>query len=97
MAKISIKDLSKDLTPEELAELNALDKREIEYDEDSPELTIEQIKQFRRMDRNKQTVSIRLSPQTMRKAKALGKGYTSVLARMLELALNDDELIKKCL
>lgn len=97
MVKISSKELTKELTTDEIEELNALDGRTVHFDEDSPELTLEQIKQFRKMERNKQTVCIRLSPQTMKKAKALGKGYTSILSRMLDLALNDEELVKKCL
>jgi uncharacterized protein (DUF4415 family) len=97
MAMISMKDIKKELTDEEMQEIEALDERPIIYDEDSPELSIEQIKQFKRMDHTKQTVSIRLSPQTMEKAKALGKGYTSVLSRLLDAALNDEEMVKKCL
>jgi uncharacterized protein (DUF4415 family) len=97
MAMISMKDIKKELTNEEVQEIEALEERPIAYDEDAPELSIEQIKQFKRMDHTKQTVSIRLSPQTMEKARALGKGYTSVLSRLLDAALNDEEMIKKCL
>ena len=50
-----------------------------------------------REERIKQTVSLRLSPDTMNKAKALGRGYTSVLSRLLDLAINDTEMLKKCL
>jgi uncharacterized protein (DUF4415 family) len=92
-----MKDIKRELTNEEMQEIEALEERPIAYDEDAPELSIEQIKQFKRMDHTKQTVSIRLSPQTMEKAKALGKGYTSVLSRLLDAALNDEEMIKKCL
>ena len=38
---------------------------------------------------------MRLSSKALRKAKALGKGYTAVLSRILERALNDDDLIKR--
>jgi uncharacterized protein (DUF4415 family) len=92
-----MKDIKRELTNEEVQEIEALEERPIAYDEDAPELSIEQIKQFKRMDHTKQTVSIRLSPQTMEKARALGKGYTSVLSRLLDAALNDEEMIKKCL
>jgi hypothetical protein len=78
MAKISMKDMKAELTSEEIQEINSLDNRSISYDEDAPELTIEQITQFKRMDRPKQTVSIRLSPQTRANAKAL-KAQTKVL------------------
>ena len=68
--------------------------------EDCPELTDDQLKklaelaQQRREERNKQTVTLRLSPQALRAARSLGKGYTSVLSRILEGALADGEIIK---
>ena len=64
-------------------------------------LSEEELSQFRQIsearndERRKQTISIRLSPQALRKARSLGKGYTSVLGRILESALDDKELIKK--
>ena len=45
----------------------------------------------------KQTVAIRLSPQALTKAKSLGKGYTTILSRILETALADNEIIKQYL
>ena len=83
--------------------LQEMEKNPISYDEDCPELSDEELAQFRRIsdirneERRKQTVSLRLSPQAMKKAKSLGKGYTSVLSRILEAALNDNEVIKKFL
>ena len=83
--------------------LQEMEKKPISYDEDCPELSDEELAQFRRIsdirneERRKQTVSLRLSPQAMKKAKSLGKGYTSVLSRILEAALNDNEVIKKFL
>ena len=94
-------DLNRKLTPEEIEMLKEAMKRPIEYDEDNPELTDEQLEQMRRaaeikrQERRKQTVTLRLSPQALRKAKSLGKGYTSVLSRILENALMDNEIIKK--
>ncbi len=96
-------DFTKGLTSEELAQLEAAEKMPIVYDDDCPELTEEQLAEFKRISdikkaqKNKQTVTLRLSPQALAKAKSLGKGYTSVLARILELGLSDNELIKKCL
>lgn len=80
--------------------LEKLKTRPITFDDDCPELTTEQLKQFARVseknseERRKQTVTLRLSPQAVRTAKSLGKGYTSVLSRILENALTDAELIK---
>ena len=96
-------DFSKPLTKEQNKMLAELDKRPVEYDEDCPELTDEQLSEFRRVsemrkeERRKKTVTIRLSSRSLSKAKSLGKGYTSVLSRILERALEDDDLIRKCL
>ena len=93
-------DLNEPLSEEQKHMLEALKTRPVCPDEDCPELTEEQISQLarvseqRREDRRKQTVTLRLSPQALKTAKSLGKGYTSVLSRILESALTDAELIK---
>ena len=38
------------LTPEQIAELDALEDRPIVFDEDCPEMTEEQLKRFRRVN-----------------------------------------------
>lgn len=96
-------DVSKPLSEKQIEMLNALKDRPIEFDEDCPELTEEELKQFKRIseanreERRKQTVTLRLSPQALKKAKSLGKGYTSILSRMLENDLSDNEKIKNYL
>ena len=96
-------DVNKKPTKAQIRMLSELEDRPIVYDEDCPQLSDEELSQFRRIsdirneERKKQTVSLRLSPQAVRKAKSLGKGYTSVLSRILEVALSDNDLIKKCL
>lgn len=96
-------DLNKPLTEEQKQMLENLKTRPVQPDEDCPELTVEQLSQLmrasemRRDERRKQTVTLRLSPQALRTAKSLGKGYTSVLSRILESALTDTELIKRYL
>lgn len=93
-------DFNKPLTDEQKKMLEELKSRPAISDDDCPELTAEQLKQFARVsennraERRKQTVTLRLSPQAVRTAKSLGKGYTSVLSRILENALTDAELIK---
>lgn len=83
--------------------LEELKFRAAEPDEECPELTPEQLSRMqklsktRREERRKQTVTLRLSPQALSKAKTLGKGYTSVLSRILENALKDNETIKRFL
>ena len=91
------------LREEQLEMLKKAEQLPIIYDDDSPELSQEELSEFRRIAdekrnaRRKQCITLRLSPQSLSKAKALGKGYTSVLSRILEYALNDNELIRKCL
>lgn len=93
-------ELTAELTPEEIRELEAAEKMTPVFDEDSPEMTAEQLLQFKRMNhenRTKQTISLRLSPDTLKKAKQYGKGYTSFLSRLLDEAINDEELVRKCI
>ena len=93
-------DLNEPLTAEQKQMLENLKEKTVQPDEDCPELTAEQlsrlarISEIRRDERRKQTVTLRLSPQALKTAKSLGKGYTSVLSRILENALTDMELIK---
>ena len=100
MVKMNIHDLSADLSAEELRELAAAEAMKPEFDADCPEMTPEKIMQFHRMDsssRNKQTISLRLSPKTLELAKAYGKGYTSFLSRLLDEAIQDEALVRKCM
>lgn len=64
-------------------------------------MTPEKLKEFKRLhdkgDRNKKTVSLRVPNATLNIAKAYGKGYTAFLARLLEEAIKDEELVKKCI
>lgn len=96
-------DITKPLTNEQIKMLDELETRPIVFDKDCPELTEEQLAEFHRVseirkeERRKKTVTIRLSSKSLSKAKSLGKGYTSVLSRILEEALDDDDLIRKCL
>lgn len=96
-------DPEKPLTQEQIDMLRKAEKMPIVFDEDSPELTEEDLDRFRRVseirrqERKKQNVTLRLSPDTLKKAKALGKGYTGILSRMIELVIDDPEIIQKCL
>ena len=85
---------------EELLELEAAESRETVFDEDSPAITMEQLMQFKRINRQnrtKPTISLRISPATLQKAKQYGKGYTGLLSRLLDAAINDEELVRKCI
>ena len=92
-----------DITEKQLMEIENAKRHDIVIDEDSPEITEEMMEQFRRVakekreERQKQVLTLRVSAETMKKAKSLGKGYTGILSRILEYALNDPEIIRRCL
>ena len=70
------------LTEEQIRMVKEAAKRPVAIDDDNPELTDEQLASFRRVhesrqaDRRRQNVTLRLTPQAIQKARALGKGYT---------------------
>jgi len=91
------------LTEKQKREIESAKTREMLFDEDSPEFTMDMLEQLkktaekRRIERQKQVLTLRVSNDTMNKAKALGKGYTGILSRIIEYALNHPEIIEKCL
>jgi hypothetical protein len=56
MVRISMKDIDNKLTSDEQNQLDALDSRPITYESDCPELTIDQIKQFKNMDETRNII-----------------------------------------
>ena len=56
-----------------------------------------QIAREQRKKQAKQLVALRISADTLLKARATGKGYTGFLSRLLDNAINDPELVKKSL
>ena len=60
MVNMSFKELNSELTREEIQELENAAARTIKYDEDSPEMTEEMLKQFKRMKQNSQSIWKRL-------------------------------------
>lgn len=98
--KIKYDDIDTNLSDEEIKQLNNAKNKSIIFDSDSPELSDEELLQFKKINsltRNKETISMRISPSTLKKAKRYGKGYTSFLSRLLDLAIDDPEMVKKCL
>ena len=91
-------DVSAPLTPEQIKMLEEMDKRPIVFDEDCPELTDEQLnKAYRALERKKQSVNIEVSPKTMEKVKALGKSSPSILSKLFEMAINNNDMLKQCM
>jgi uncharacterized protein (DUF4415 family) len=73
----------------------------IAYDEDSPELTAEEIRkgaEIMRQRQEKVMVSVRLEKHTADFYQQLGKGYTSIISRILaDIEKNHPEIIKRAL
>ena len=83
MVKMTFKELSPELTEEEVRELEAAELRSPVYDEESPEMTMEQLQEFKRMNhenRTKPTISLRLSPATLKKQDSTGRGIPAFSA-----------------
>jgi len=93
-------DVTKKASQEQIEMLLTAAKLPIHAESEYPEFSETELLQFKRIsdarkaDRQKQTVTLRLSPQALEKARSLGKGYTSVLSRILERALDDPDIIK---
>lgn len=96
-------DVKAPLTKNQMAELEQASKMGVVADNDCPEITDAEYAKFaelakkRREEQRKPLVSIRLNPETYAKAKKLGKGYTGILSRLLDMAINNPEMLRKCL
>lgn len=86
-----------------IKEIEEAASRPLVPDEDTPELTMEQYAQMaeiarkRRTEKVKPVLSLRVSLDTLEKAKATGKGYTGFLSRLLDNAINDPQMVAKSL
>ena len=78
-------------------------KQPIVFDDDAPNYTLEELEEMRlaavkkRAEQKKEVVAIRLSPSTLKKAKAVGKGYTGFLSRLIDNAINDKDIVSRSL
>jgi uncharacterized protein (DUF4415 family) len=87
-------------TKEQIKRIRKAAKQPVTFDEDSPESTPEQLALFAAEARKrnlKHTVGLRLSQKTIEQYKALGKGYTGVMASVLEYVIKNPDLLKKAL
>ncbi len=90
-------------TEAQIREIELAAARPAVPDEDAPELTTEQLAEMaaiareRRAGAVKPVVALRISPETLEKARATGKGYTGFLSRLLDNAINDPQMVSKSL
>ncbi len=90
-------------TKEQIKEVEIASAMPVVYDDDASELTMEQyaemaaIAKKRRAQNVKPVIALRISPDTLDKAKATGKGYTGFLSRLLDNAIDDPIMVAKSL
>ena len=90
-------------TEAQIREIELASSRPIIPDDDAPELTMEQYAEMaalakaRKAKNVKPVVALRITPATLEKAKATGKGYTGFLSRLLDNAIQDPVLVSKSL
>jgi len=93
-----------DEIPEDVKEqIRKAAEKPVVPDEECPEYSIEEMIEMaekareKRAREKKQVLALRVSPDTLEKARATGKGYTGFLSRLLDLAIKEPELVKKAL
>ncbi|MDR0684173.1 MAG: BrnA antitoxin family protein [Spirochaetaceae bacterium] len=100
MTTITIRDGQKP-TREQIKRIRAAAKLPVNYTPDCPPSTPKALVEFaamaRELRKNKRhirpAVTIRLMPDCLEKYKAMGKGYTGVMADVLEYAVNNPEIL----
>jgi len=87
-------------TREQLKRIERATQKPVVPDKDSPVYTLEQLawlySESKRLGK-KQTVGIRLNHQTIEQYKNFGKGYTGIMAAVLDYAIKHPEVLKKAL
>jgi len=87
-------------TRKQIKRINDAAKQPIVFDNDSPVYSPEQLaflySESKRLNK-KQTVGIRLNQKTIEQYKNLGKGYTGIMAAVLDYAINHPNILKEAL
>ena len=90
-------------TKEQIKEIRAAAKAPITYTPDCPESTPEALVDFaakarelrQSMKTKKPAITIRVSTSCLSKYKALGKGYTGIMADVLDYVADNPEILTK--
>jgi uncharacterized protein (DUF4415 family) len=102
MIQLTIRDGQKP-TKEQLREIKAAAKQPIIYTADCPESTPAALAEFaakarevrRKLKKTRPAVIIRIESDCLSKYKALGKGYTGIMADVLSYAANNPDLLNR--
>jgi uncharacterized protein (DUF4415 family) len=88
-------------TKEQLKQIREIAKRPIHYTKDCPESSPEALQEFaalaraRRQRKTKPIVALRLEPEAIEKYKALGNGYTGIMADVLNYVADNPEILSR--
>ncbi|MDR3139103.1 MAG: BrnA antitoxin family protein [Treponema sp.] len=88
-------------TKEQLKQIREIAKKPIHYTADCPPSTPEALAEFaalaraRRNKKVKPMIALRVEPETLIKYKALGKGYTGIMADVLNYVADNPEILSK--
>jgi uncharacterized protein (DUF4415 family) len=86
-------------TKEQLKQIRELAKRPIHYSDDCPKSSPEALAECaalareRRQRKTKPVVALRVEPETLKKYKALGEGYTGIMADVLNYVADNPEIL----
>ena len=102
MIHVTVKNGQKP-TKEQIKEIREAAKAPITYTPDCPESTPEALAEFaakarelrQRMKRTKPAVTIRITHDCLTKYKSLGKGYTGIMADVLNYVAENPEILSK--
>jgi uncharacterized protein (DUF4415 family) len=93
-------ELGDEPTVEQIKRIEQAAKMPVTPEKDSPVYSPEQLaylySESKRLNK-KQTVGIRLSQKTIDQYKTLGKGYTGIMAAILDYAIRHPEVLKEAL
>ena len=87
-------------TKEQIKRIEQAAKRPVSTDKDSPVYTPKQLAYLyleSKKVKKKQTVGLRLNQKTLELYKGFGKGYTGIMAAVLDYAIYNPEILKKAL
>ena len=88
-------------TKEQLKQIREIAKKPVHYTADCPESKPEALAEFaamaraRRQRKTKPVVALRVEPEALEKYKALGDGYTGVMADVLNYVANNPDILSR--
>ncbi|MBR1634977.1 MAG: hypothetical protein IJ682_07960 [Lachnospiraceae bacterium] len=85
---------------ENIEEIRKASEMNIAADDDAPEYSYEELVRMRNLAKEKKgelQITLSIPDATVEKAKAYGNNYRTILSRLLSLAVEDKELVRKAM